>query len=142
MNAKTIIRIAAAFLLLVAVASAGYFFFGRANNEKLAPALEKYEASNDSAELREALLRNCTNGNSAAMLELSEWATLHKQQFIDVTNGFAELAQKKNFGKCFADALANANAGDNFMHTFSDGNSEELNIIRADIVRAQNAKKK
>jgi hypothetical protein len=141
MNGKTIIRIAAAFLLLIAVGTAGYFLYGRPG-EKLAPALEKFAVSNDGGELREALLRNCVNNNSAAMLELADWATSHKQQFIDVTNGFAELAQKKKFGNCFADALVNANAGDNFMHTFSDGNSEELNIIRADIVRGQNAKKK
>jgi hypothetical protein len=141
MNPKTLIKIGAAFLLLIAVGVAGYLLYGR-SSEKLAPALEKFAASNDGGELREALLRNCTNGNSTAMLELAEWATSHKQQFIDVTNGFAELTQKKNFGKCFADALVSANTGDNFMRTFSDGNSEELNIIRADIVRGQNAKKK
>jgi hypothetical protein len=142
MNGKVLIRTFAAFLALVIAATAGYFFMRNTNKEKLAPALEKYQTSNDAGELREALLRNCASGNSAAMLELADWASSHKQQFLDVSNGFGELAQKKSFGKCFADALVGADTGDNFMHAFSDGNTEELNIIRADIVRAQNAKKK
>ena len=142
MNGKVILRIIIALLLLLAAAVVAYVGVRYFNQEKLRPVLEKYEASNDPTEIREFLVRSSSSGNSAAFVEFGEWGTAHKQQFFQVIDGFADLAQKKQFGKSFAEALVNAGAGDDFIHAFADANSEVLNIIRADIVRAQNAQKK
>jgi hypothetical protein len=142
MNRRILIRIIFALILLIAAAAGAYLVVRYANKEKLRPALEKYESSDDAAELREALTRNCSNGNTGAIVEFADWARSHKRQFLDITDGFSDLAQKKSFGTCFAEAVVGVNGGDDFIQTFKDGNTEILNIIRADIVRAQNAKKK
>jgi hypothetical protein len=142
MNGKILFRIIMALLLLIAAAAAVYLGMRYFEKKKLQPALERYEASGDPAEIREFLLRSSSDGNSAALLEFGGWSKSHKQQFFQIVDGFSDVAQRKQFGKSFAEALVNAGAGDDFIRAFADGNSEVLNIIRADIVRTQNAKKK